>query len=142
MTSETIHLFLLQPIILQLVLVYSQISILFSTCTQRIHYLYFLQIITFTKRTETSGDSVWKYLPIIKFLSFFKLHCFFPQRFYSFINKRQRERQRHRQREKQASPGEPDVRPSHSTPGSCLELKADAQPLSHPGILPIIKFPQ
>ena len=41
-------------------------------------------------------------------------------------------RQRHRQREKQAPCGEPDVGLDPRTPGSQPELKADAQPLSHP----------
>ena len=45
-----------------------------------------------------------------------------------------RERQRHRQREKQAPCREPDVRLDPRTPGSQPEPKADAQPLSHPGI--------
>ena len=43
-------------------------------------------------------------------------------------------RQRHRQREKQAPWREPDVELDPGTPGSHPELKADAQPLSHPGI--------
>ena len=47
---------------------------------------------------------------------------------------RERERQRHRQREKQAPCKEPDVGLDPGTPGSCPESKADAQPLSHPGI--------
>ena len=42
--------------------------------------------------------------------------------------------QRHRQREKQASCGEPDVGLDPGTQGSFPEPKADAQPLSHPGI--------
>ena len=46
----------------------------------------------------------------------------------------ERERQRHRQREKQAPCREPDVGLDPSTPGSLPELKADAQPLSHPGV--------
>ena len=47
----------------------------------------------------------------------------------------QRKRQRHRQREKQAPCREPDVRLDPRTLGSCPEPKADAQPLSHPGVL-------
>ena len=47
---------------------------------------------------------------------------------------RERERQRHRQREKQAPCRETDVGHDPGTPGSRLELKADAQPLSHPGV--------
>ena len=46
---------------------------------------------------------------------------------------RERERQRHRQREKQAPCREPDVRLDLGALGSQPELKADAQPLSHPG---------
>ena len=45
-----------------------------------------------------------------------------------------RERQRHRQREKQAPYGEPNVGLDPRTPGSCPKLKAEAQPLSHPGV--------
>ena len=60
------------------------------------------------------------------------------KRFYLFIHKRQRERQRHRQREK-APRGEPDAELDSRTPGSQPELKADAQPLSHPGV-PNIAF--
>ena len=44
------------------------------------------------------------------------------------------ERQRHGQREKQAPCREPDVGLDPGTPGSCPELKAYAQPLSHPGV--------
>ena len=43
------------------------------------------------------------------------------------------ERQRHRQREKQAPCKEPDAGLNPRTLGSRPELKADAQPLSHPG---------
>ena len=46
----------------------------------------------------------------------------------------EREEQRHRQRENQASHKEPDVGLNLRTPGSQPEPKADAQPLSHPGI--------
>ena len=41
---------------------------------------------------------------------------------------------RHRQREKQAPFGEPEVGLDLGTPGSHPELKAGAQPLSHPGV--------
>ena len=53
---------------------------------------------------------------------------------YLFIHERhtQREGQRPRQREKQAPHREPDVGLDPRTPGSRPELKADAQPLSHP----------
>ena len=47
---------------------------------------------------------------------------------------RERERQRHRQRVKQAPCREPDVELDPRTPGSHPELKADVQPLSHPGV--------
>ena len=54
-----------------------------------------------------------------------------------FIHERHRksERQRHRRREKQAPCKEPDVGLNPETPGSCPELKAGAQLLSHPGVL-------
>ena len=42
--------------------------------------------------------------------------------------------QRHRQREKQAPHREPSVGLDLRTPGSLPEPKADAQPLSHPGV--------
>ena len=51
----------------------------------------------------------------------------------------ERERQIHRQREKQAPCREPNMGLVPGTPGSCPELKADTQPLSHPGI-PITGF--
>ena len=46
----------------------------------------------------------------------------------------ERERRRHRQREKQAPHREPDVGLDPGTPGSHPGPKADAEPLSHPGI--------
>ena len=45
---------------------------------------------------------------------------------------RDTERQKHRQREKWVPYGEPDAGLEPRTPRSCPELKADAQPLSHP----------
>ena len=51
-----------------------------------------------------------------------------------FIHETYTERQRHRQREKQAPCGEPDAGLDPGTHGSRLEPKADAQPLSHPGV--------
>ena len=60
--------------------------------------------------------------------------------FYLFMKdtererERERERQRHRQREKQAPCREPDVGLDPRTPGSRPEPKANAQPLSHPGV--------
>ena len=62
---------------------------------------------------------------------------FFSLRFsfiYLFMRDTHRERQRHRQREKQVPRREPDVGLDPRTPGSRRELKADAQPLSHPGV--------
>ena len=47
---------------------------------------------------------------------------------------KERERQRHRQREKQAPCREPDVGLDPRTPGSRLEPKASAKPLSYSGI--------
>ena len=44
--------------------------------------------------------------------------------------------QRHRQREKQAPCRDPTVGLDPKTPGSQPDLKADAQPLSHPGVPP------
>ena len=53
---------------------------------------------------------------------------------FLFIHERHGERQRHRQREKQAPCKEPNVGLNTGTVGSCPELKADAQLLSHPGV--------
>ena len=50
------------------------------------------------------------------------------------------QRQRHREREKQAPCREPDVGLDPETPGSLPEPKADAQPLSYPGIPNIYNF--
>ena len=47
---------------------------------------------------------------------------------------RKRERQRHREREKQAPYWEPNVGLDPGTPGSRPGWKADAPPLSHPGV--------
>ena len=48
----------------------------------------------------------------------------------------ERERLRHRQREKQPPRGEPNVGLDPGILRSCLEPKANAQPLSHPGVPP------
>ena len=45
------------------------------------------------------------------------------------------------QREKQAPRGEPNMGLDPGTLGSQPELKADAQPLSHPGV-PLAQFPE
>ena len=50
------------------------------------------------------------------------------------------QRQRHRQREKQAPCWEPDTGLDPRTPGSHPKLKADAQPLSHPGVPLVLIF--
>ena len=55
-----------------------------------------------------------------------------------YLFMRDRGRQRHRQREKQAPCKEPDVGLDPRTPGSHPELKADTQPLNHPGTLECI----
>ena len=73
---------------------------------------------------------------------------YFFKRFYLFIHERprkrererERERQRCRQREKQAPCRQPDVGLDPGTPGSRPELKANAQPLSHPGIPVVVNF--
>ena len=54
----------------------------------------------------------------------------------------QRQRQRHRQRENQAPCMKPDVGLNPGTPGSHPEPKADAQPLSHPGVPVFISLSQ
>ena len=51
-----------------------------------------------------------------------------------FMRDTEKKRQRYRQREKQAPCREPDVELDPRTPGSQPGLKADAQPLSHPGV--------
>ena len=64
----------------------------------------------------------------------------FFQRFYLFIHKRHREREREAETQVEGEAGsmqEPDVGLDPRTPGSCPELKADAQLLSHPGVPPI-----
>ena len=50
-----------------------------------------------------------------------------------------RDTERYRQREKRAPYKEPDVELDPGTPGSHPGLKADAQPLSHPGV-PVLEF--
>ena len=52
----------------------------------------------------------------------------------------ERGRERDRQREKQAPCREPDVGLDPGTMGSRPEPKADAQPLSHPGVPGILFF--
>ena len=59
---------------------------------------------------------------------------------YLFKRSTERERQRHRQREKQAPCREPDVGLDPRTLGSHPEPKADAQPLSHSGVLKLFSL--
>ena len=61
------------------------------------------------------------------------LDAFFFLILFNYSWETEIERQRHRQTEKQAPFGKPDVGHNPRTPRSCPELKADAQPLSHPG---------
>ena len=59
---------------------------------------------------------------------------FFFLRFYLLVHERLR------QREKQAPCRESDAGLDPRTPGSRPELKADAQPLSHPQVPPCMYF--
>ena len=61
------------------------------------------------------------------------VRLFFFLRFYLFIHERHKERQRHRQREKQDPCREPTVGLDPRTLRSRPELKAEAQPMNHPG---------
>ena len=67
-----------------------------------------------------------------------KLLSLFFKILFIYSRETQRKRQRHRQREeKQGLCREPDAGLDLGTPGSHPEPKADAQPLSHPGVLSI-----
>ena len=56
-------------------------------------------------------------------------------RFYLFIHERLRERPRDIGRGRSKAPcGEPNAGLNEGTAGSCAELKANAQPRSHPGV--------
>ena len=71
---------------------------------------------------------------LVSALSFLIIFCFL---FFKdlFIHERHtRERQRHRQRDKEAPTGNPIWDSIPGLLGSRPELKADAQPLSHPGV--------
>ena len=61
------------------------------------------------------------------------LFCFVLD-FILFMRDTEKEWQQHREREKEAPCGEPEVELDPRTPGSGPEPKADAQPLSPPGI--------
>ena len=67
-------------------------------------------------------------LQIIFFLNFLFIYDSHTHR------EREREKQRHRQREKQAPCRKPDVELDPRIPGPCPGPKAEAQPLSHPGV--------
>ena len=71
-------------------------------------------------------------LGLLKYVLYSK--CTFFLKIRLFIHERHRRRQRHRQREKQAPSKEPDVGLNPWAPGSHPEPKANAQPLSHPGV--------
>ena len=58
---------------------------------------------------------------------------FFKKDFCLFMIEREKERQRHRERS--SLPERSLMWDSIPTPGSCPEPKADAQLLSHPGVL-------
>ena len=78
------------------------------------------------KRTQWTEQSTFIKCIISALFIFLKI-------FYLFTHERHRERGRHRrQRAKQALCGEPDAGLNPRTLGSLPELKADAQPLSHP----------
>ena len=59
---------------------------------------------------------------------------------YFFTREREKERQRHGQREKPAPCKEPNAGLDPGTLGSHPEPKADAQPLSHPGVPILVTF--
>ena len=70
----------------------------------------------------------------------FLLYLFF-KRFYLFIHDRHTDREREaetQEREKQASCREPDMGLDLGSPGSRPEPKADAELLSHPGVLQLV----
>ena len=77
---------------------------------------------------EYLASTLWIVLLLRSVLSF----LFFK---ILFIHERQKKRDRHRQREKQAPCMELNAELSPRTPGPRPKLKADAQPLSHPGVL-------
>ena len=66
--------------------------------------------------------------------AFPNLSLFFKNILFIYLWQTQREGQRHGQREKQAPCREPDVGLRSPDPGSHPDPKADAEPLSHPGV--------
>ena len=96
------------------------------------HYTYGFRIINiYPCGKNVTSSTVLMYNSFV----FSLMTSFFKKDFiYLFMRDTEREKQRHRQREKQAPCREPDVGLDPGTPGWCPELKADAKPLSHPGI--------
>ena len=70
----------------------------------------------------------------IRHIRTFTPPLFFKDSIYLFMRHTHKQRQRHRQRKKQAPCREPDVGLDPRTPGSHPEPKAEAQPLSYPGV--------
>ena len=103
---------------------------------------------------KVQGLDFWTFVPSELYRSLFfpilgVIIDWFPEKFYYFILflktflfiyswEIHRERQRHRQREKQTPCREPNAGLNPRTPGLCPEPKADAQPLSHPGVPPVL----
>ena len=79
-------------------------------------------------------------LPILDFIALFIYLLIFKDLIYLFMRDTHRERKRQGQREEKQDPcREPDMGLDPGTPGSGPEPKADAPPLSHPGV-PIVLF--
>ena len=79
-----------------------------------------------------SEDLIWSPKFKLQQLMPSSLYCFFKMFTYLLM----RETGRQRQREKQALCREPDAELDLRTPRSHPEMKADVQPLSHPGVPP------
>ena len=69
-----------------------------------------------------------------------RMDAFLFCKIFIYLFMRDREKQRHKQRKKQALCGELNVELDPRTPGSRPEPKADAQPLTHPGVLRLDAF--
>ena len=79
----------------------------------------------------------WEYRGFLFLLRMICLQIFFfffLKILFIYERHREREKERHRQREKQPSSREPDVGLHARVLESCPKPKADAQPLSHPGV--------
>ena len=79
---------------------------------------------------------LWLRSQATTFFFFFKILLILKKKdfTYLFMTDTHRERHKHRQREKQAPCRDPDAGLDPRTPGSHPGPKADAQPLSHPGV--------